>query len=101
MGLGSTVTYKNGWRASASVTLAIAPNPTDWGAPVAGATVRGSFEPGGTARCVTNNNGTCSLTSTTINKDIPNTKFTVTSVAGPSMNYDPTKNAITSTMVFK
>ena len=90
---GSSDIYKNGWRAKATVTIAIAPNPTDWGAPVAGATVLGNFSPGGTARCVTVADGTCTLTSATINKNTSQTKFTVTGVSGPSMNYDATKNA--------
>ena len=98
---GSSVSYKNGWRAVASVTIAVAPNPTDWGAPVAGATVRGSFAPGGTARCVTDSSGVCSLTSATIDKNTSLTQFTVTSVAGPLMNYDATKNAITGITIQK
>ena len=90
---GSSVSYKNGWLAKATVTIAIAPNPSGWGAPVAGATVLGSFAPGGTARCVTGGNGQCTLTSATINKNTSLTKFTVTGVSGPSMNYAATKNA--------
>ncbi len=89
--MGSPVIYKNGWRAAASVTIGI---PADWTA-VANATVLGSFAPGGTARCVTGGNGQCTLTSATIKKNTSLTKFTVTSVAGPLMNYDATKNVAT------
>ena len=98
---GSSDIYKNGWRAKATVTIAVAPNLiTSWGAPVAGATVLGSFAPGGTASCVTGANGQCTLTSATINKNTGLTKFTVTGVAGPAMNYDSTKNgAIEITIV--
>lgn len=99
---GSAVSYKNGWLAKATVTIRIAPNPTSsWGAPVAGATVLGSFAPGGTARCVTVADGTCTLTSATIDKNTSLTKFTVTSVAGPLMNYDSTKNAATEITIHK
>ena len=83
------------------IGIAVAPNPTDWGAPVAGATVRGSFAPGGTARCVTDSSGVCSLTSATIDKNTSLTQFTVTSVAGPLMNYDATKNVATEIWIPK
>lgn len=93
---GSTVIYINGWRASAIVTIGNPPtNTTDWQA-VANATVVGSFSPGGTARCVTGNDGKCTLTSATIKKNIGLTKFTVTGVSGLLMNYDPTKNTPTA-----
>ncbi len=91
---GSPVSYKNGWRASATVTIAFHP-ATSWGALVKGATVLGSFSPGGTARCVTGDNGSCTLTSATINKNVTLTKFTVTSVSGQLLNYDATKNPTT------
>ncbi|MDO8774367.1 MAG: S8 family peptidase [Burkholderiaceae bacterium] len=88
---GSAVSYRNGWRASATVTIGN-PTTTPWTA-VAGATVAGSFSPGGTARCVTVGDGTCTLTSATINKNTSLTKLTVTGVSGPLMNYDATQNA--------
>ncbi|UUZ73546.1 S8 family peptidase [Polaromonas sp. P1(28)-8] len=50
---GSTIIYKNGWRALATVTIGNPPtNTTPWTA-IAGATVVGNFSPGGSARCVT------------------------------------------------
>ena len=93
----SSVSNKNGWRASATVTIAI-PDGTSWVAPpVEGATVTGNFSPGGTARCVTKTQTdgsiNCTLTSTTIQKNINLTKFTWTSVSGYLMNYVPTNNA--------
>ena len=87
---GNTIIYKNGWRASAIVTIGN-PTTTPWTA-VAGSTVLGSFSPGGTARCVTGSNGSCTLTSATINKGVTLTKFTLTGVSGPLMNYDATRN---------
>lgn len=97
---GSSVKSNTSWLAKATVTILIAPNP-NWGAPVAGATVRGSFAPGGTARCVTGTNGQCTLTSAKINNNTSPTKFTVTSVAGPLMNYDSTKNAVIEIPIVK
>ena len=94
---GSAVSYKNGWRASATVTIAIPMPDGTWGASVKDATVTGNFSPGGTARCVTKtqNNGSinCTLTSATIQKSINLTKFTWSSVSGHLMNYVPTNNA--------
>ncbi|MEO6292439.1 MAG: S8 family peptidase [Burkholderiaceae bacterium] len=90
--IGSAVSYKNGWRASATVTIGDPTTTTPW-TPVPGATVLGSFSPGGTARCMTGSNGSCTLNSATINKGVTNTKFTLTGVSGPLMNYDATKNA--------
>lgn len=87
---GSPVSYNNGWRASATVTIGD-PTTTPWIA-VPGATVVGNFSPGGTARCVTESTGSCTLTSATIQKKINLTKFTVTGVSGPLMSYDPTNN---------
>ena len=97
----SAVSYKNGWRASATVTIGN-PATTPWTA-VAGATVLGSFSPGGIARCVTESTGSCTLTSATINKGVTLTKFTVTGVSGPFMNYDPIKtpNVVTEITIQK
>ena len=97
---GGTLSYKNGWRASAIVTIAIH-NGESWGAPVEDATVTGNFSPGGTARCVTESDGKCTLTSATIKNNIPLTKFTVTGVSGLLMNYDPTKNTKTDITIDK
>ena len=98
--IGSTVSYKNGWRATATVTVGD-PTTTPAGAAVAGATVVGNFSPGGTARCVTGTTGSCTLASATINKGVTLTKFTVTGVSGQLLNYDATKNAggITEIMI--
>ena len=100
---GSTVIYKNGWRASAIVTIGNPPtNTTPWTA-ITGATVVGNFSPGGSARCVTktqtDGNINCTLTSATIQKNIGSTKFTVTGVSCDRMNYDSTKNTATWMMI--
>lgn len=90
---GSAANYRNGWRASAIVTVAVpSATGTAWETVVSGATVVGNFAPGGTASCVTGSTGSCKLTSGTLSKDTSLTKFTVTGVSGPLMNYDATKN---------
>lgn len=98
----SKTSYSNGWRASVTVTVAI-PNEggVAWGDTVSGATVVGSFSPGGTASCVTGNSGNCKLTSATISKNTPQTKFTVTGVSGQLMNYDSSKNTPTEITILK
>jgi hypothetical protein len=95
---GSPDSYKNGWRASAIVTIG---DPTTTWTAVAGATVVGSFSPGGTARCVTVSDGKCTLTSATIKNNMPLTKFTVTGVSGLLLNYDPTENKVTEITIDK
>ncbi len=97
---GSAVSNKNGWRASATVTIAVHTG-TAWGATASGATVVGSFVPGGTASCVTGSTGSCILTSATINKTTSLTKFAVTGVSGQLMNYDPAKNVTTQITIQK
>ena len=97
---GSAISYGKGWRASATVTVAV-PNGsgTTWGTDVSGATVVGSFSPGGTASCVTDSAGSCTLSSATINKI--QTKFTVTGISGPLMIYDASQNAVTQITILK
>lgn len=95
----SPVSYRNGWRASVTVTIG---TPFDNWKPVANATVVGSFSPaGGTASCVTGGDGKCTLTSATINKNTSPTRLTVTSVSGPLMTYDASKNFISEITIAK
>jgi len=84
--LGAGKPGTNGWQASATVTLVDLYNGT---APVANATVQGTFSPGGTASCVTNSASSCTLSSARINKNIPSTMFTVTGVSGSYLTFDP------------
>lgn len=94
----SAVSYRNGWRASAVVTLR---DVNSSGAVVANATVSGSFSPGGTASCVTNQTSSCKLTSATINKNTPSTTMSVTGVSGPLIIYDASQNTVTQTVISK
>ena len=76
------------WRAQ--VTVAIRNVGT--GVSVPGATVHGTFSPGGTGSCVTTNKGTCVVSSSAIANAIPMTVFTVDNVAGANMSYDSGQN---------
>lgn len=95
---GSPVSYRNGWRASAVVTLRDVNNS---GAVVANATVSGSFSPGGTASCVTDSTSSCKLTSAMINKNTNLTKLTVTGVSGSLISYTPNYYGFTEVTVPK
>lgn len=95
--MDSAVSYRNGWRASATVTI----RDVNSSALVANATVAGSFSPGGTASCVTNSTGSCKLTSATLNKNTDLTKLIVTGVSGLLMNYDASQNAVTEIVISK
>jgi subtilisin family serine protease len=87
---GSSQRNGRNWRASATATV------YDTRAPVANATVTGTFAPGGSASCVTGSAGSCTLTSAPIPKGTPQTQFTVTEVSGPNMTYDSNLNATAS-----
>lgn len=86
------------WKASVTVTVK-AHDGANFGLPVAGASVSGSFAPGGTASCVTGSTGTCKLTSATISTTYATSQFTATGVIGSGMAYDSTKNAVTTITV--
>lgn len=66
------------------------------GSPVAGATVTGSFAPGGGSACVTGSTGSCKLASSTLSKaKVAFTDFTVNGVAGTALVYDANQNSAT------
>ncbi|WP_137895817.1 S8 family peptidase [Ramlibacter sp. 2FC] len=94
----SSSSTPGGWRASAKVT--VHRRNSDWstGAAMAGATVTGSFAPGGAANCVTDQSGSCTLTTTTISNTSA-TKATIISVSGPLMTYDASQNTVTEIVI--
>jgi subtilisin family serine protease len=91
---GNGVKSGANWRASVTATIR---NTT--GAHVANATVAGSFSPGGTASCLTDSNGSCTLTSANINRTYSLTVMTVTQVSGTNLTYDPNQNWATATSI--
>lgn len=82
---GAATSSRNGktWRAKATATVRDVKST----AAVANATVNGSFSTGGDASCVTDTNGSCTLTSGAIGATTTMTVFTVTAVSGSNMTY--------------
>ena len=76
------------WQAKAIVTV----HNVETKAAVANATVRGSFDPGNTASCVTASNGSCTLASGNLSLATPITVLSVTGASGTLMSYDPNSN---------
>jgi len=93
--VGASKPNGNAWQASATVTIWEPGNP---GTAVAHATVQGSFEPGGTASCVTNSASSCTM-SARLSKSITSTTFTVTGISGSDLSYDSSQNLAGSVII--
>ncbi len=94
---GSGSVVRNGWRATASITVTDAN-----GVAVAGAVVTGSFTAGGTdLKCTTSVAGMCSVTSGNLSKRTAETTFSVTGISGTNMTYYPASNVGSSITVRK
>lgn len=93
---GNAVKSGANWRASVIATIHNAD-----GVHVANATVAGSFSPGGTASCLTDSNGSCTLISANINRAYNLTIMTVTQVSGTNLSYVPASNSATQIAVSK
>ena len=87
--VGSAAKSGSNWKASATVTV----RDLSSGSVVAGATVHGSFSPGGSANCITTSIGACKLTSTAISRLSGSSVFTIEVVSGTNMSYDSTQNS--------
>lgn len=83
------------WKATATVTIKQFDGSNFLGA-ISGATVSGTFSPGGVATCVTASTGSCTLSSSTLSRSVTSSSFGVSNVTGLNLSYDPTKNAATS-----
>lgn len=86
------------WRASATVTIQQYDGSNFAGA-ITGATVTGTFAPGGSSSCVTGSTGSCKLTSASISRSYTTSNFAVGNVSGSYLAYDASKNAATSITV--
>jgi hypothetical protein len=86
---GSTVSQGNRWHATVSITIH---NNSE--APVAGATVNGSWSNGssGSSSCVTNASGQCTVTKNNLRSNTPSVMFTVTSVTAAGNTYNASAN---------
>ena len=94
---GSGARSGKNWVARATVTVRNVNNS----APVRNVTVSGSFTPSGSASCVTDGTGGCTLSSPTLASTLTSTKFTVTNMAGPLMTYAASQNAATQITITK
>lgn len=81
-----TVNAKN-WDATAIILV-----EDNLGAPVADATVTGSWSSGGSSSGTTNSNGMCSITRVRLKNKVLSTMFTVTKVIHATLPYDPDAN---------
>ncbi len=66
-----------------------------------GATVLGSFAPGGNASCVTSNAGSCTLSSVMLTSSSAASVFTVTGITGSYIAYDPSQNSAAQVTIKK
>lgn len=82
---GTGVKSGKNWRGRATVTVG---SGKDKDTPVANVTVAGSFNPGGTASCVTDGTGRCTMTSAAIPSATLQTNFDVTNLTGSNMTFD-------------
>lgn len=87
---GATTTVRKNWSATVTITVHNANH-----APVAGITVTGNWSGGttGTASCITNASGQCSVTSANMNTKKTSVTFTIANLSGGSgYTYDSSNN---------
>lgn len=94
---GKGVKSGSKWVATATVTVKEYSGSAFAGA-IAGATVTGTFTPGGSKSCVTTSTGSCTLTSASISRTYTTSSFSVGNVtdSGSYLNYDASKNVATT-----
>jgi aqualysin 1 len=93
---GSRSLYRNAWTA----TVKIAVRDSELKA-VGDAAVSGTFSPGGSVRCTTGADGTCSVTSSGINNSTGSTTFSVGPIEGSSIEYNPQNNVHSQITIYK
>ena len=94
---GSAAAVRNGWQASARITV-----KDSNGNAVSGATVSGDFTVGGTGLiCQTASNGSCSVASGKIHNRFTQTTFSVTEVKAGSSSYNSALNTSSSVLILK
>jgi PKD repeat protein len=84
---GMSVSQKNTWTASVTITA----HDSSHGV-IANATVGGSWNDGSTSACTTSASGQCTVSRSGIHKTVSSVLFTVTSVARPTFVYKPADN---------
>jgi subtilisin family serine protease len=91
----STSKSRTTWTAKVTVTL----RTIGSGSSVSGATVTGTFAPGGGASCTTNSRSQCVLQSSAIPTTNTMTVFTVDNVTATGKRYDATQNSASQVTV--
>lgn len=94
---GKGVKSGRDWTATATVTVKVH-DGSGFKSAVSGATVSGSFAPGGSASCVTGSTGSCTLRSRVISRSYTSSSFTIGPVSAAGMNYDPVRNAVPASL---
>ena len=84
---GTSSVNRSRWDASVTITVV-----DQDGNPLAGATVEGSWNFGGSSTAVTDGNGQCTVSKTKIKTSVASATFTVTSVSRSGYTYDPDSN---------
>lgn len=92
---GTGLKSGSNWTASATVTVKVN-DGSGFKAAVPGATVSGSFSPGGSASCTTGSTGSCTLKSSTISRSYTSSRFDLAGVSATGMTYDASRNAVPS-----
>jgi subtilisin family serine protease len=93
---GAATRSGGNWRAVVTVTV----RDVATGNRVAGATATGSFAPGGAANCVTDANGTCTLSGGPFKLNATaSTALTIGTLSGSSLTYDASQNTASQVMV--
>ena len=95
--VGSAKKSGTNWQAFVTVTV----RDINSGAAVPNATVSGLFNPGGASSCLTSGSGACSMVSGSISTTVSSTTYTVNSISGVNLIYEPTQNAVTQIRVAK
>jgi hypothetical protein len=87
---------RNRWSASVTITVHDAAH-----GPLADVTVTGSWSHGanGSSSCMTGGNGNCTLTKGGIKGNTSSARFTVTSLTGDGLTYDPADNDLPTAAV--
>jgi PKD repeat protein len=92
-GQGTSVN-RNFWRADVTATV-----KDTSGNLISGATVTGSFSPGGSKSCTTGPAGTCVLASDNLRTNIASVTFTVGGVTHATLQYDSSSNVVNTVTV--
>jgi subtilisin family serine protease len=85
------------WKGQVTVSV----RNVNTGSSVAGASVTGSFAPGGPASCTTALNGSCTLLSQVLAFTTGSTVFTVGNIEGARMVYDSTQNSASQLTIIR